>query len=183
MNNISELKNTIVEKDRTIPAIDQFLDEIYCGIIERRIDFGCGKNKRPGYIGVDIFMDEKVDVVCNVDKEPLPFDMDSISIIRAVHSIEHIKDPIKLFNQFYMICKNGAYIYIVVPHPASPYYFQDPTHKSFYTEQTFQKYFDGEYVNSYSDYGFKGKIIPEIVLLQGKDFMHLSIHALMKVVK
>jgi predicted SAM-dependent methyltransferase len=173
--------SNIVEKDRVIPLLDNVL--LFTEAEGLMIEIGCGKNKKEGFIGYDIFKHSSVDIVLKKDWRKLPIKSNSVAAIRAIHSIEHIADPINLFNEFYRVCKNKAFIYIVVPHPCSPYYYQDPTHKSFYTEKTFLKYFNGEYVDVYSDYGFKGKIIPRSVFVHGKDYSHLSIHALMEVIK
>lgn len=177
---LSDIKN-LQGSNRVIPAIDDFLNGIQTAGL--RVELGCGKNKMSEYFGIDLFSDPAVDLVLDIDGQPLPFASNSVYIIRAVHVLEHIQDVTKLWNEMFRICKPGAYIYAVVPHPMGPWYFQDPTHKSFYTEKTFLKYFDGEFVNSYSDYGFIGSIKPLSVFIHGATFDKLAVHAVLEVIK
>ena len=49
------------------PSSRPFLPEITS---PARLDFGCGQAKQPGYIGMDIFPGEGVDVVHDFDRFP-----------------------------------------------------------------------------------------------------------------
>jgi len=169
----------LIEKDRTIPAIEEMMDRISAP----KIDLGCGKNKRPGYIGVDCFDHHNVDVNTDIDGYMLPFADNSTNSIRAVHCLEHIEDAIMLWNEMWRICKPGSLIYIVVPHPQSGWFFQDPTHKTPYTEKTLKQYFDGQYVNSFSEYGFKGKMESVCTFVYGLSFEKLAVHSVLQVIK
>jgi SAM-dependent methyltransferase len=172
--------NLIKEENRGIVLIDSILDN-ESGF---KIDLGCGKNKREFYYGIDIEDLEGVDLVSDIDVSGINLLDNSVCAVRAIHFLEHCSNPIFVINEIMRVCKNRAFVYIVVPHPASLYFFQDPTHKSFFTEKTFQNYFSSDYLDSYTKRWIKnGDFINELLFLYGKDFMHLSIHILYRVVK
>jgi hypothetical protein len=61
--------------------------------------------------------------------------------------LEHINDVPALMEELYRICKHDAVVKIRVPYFKSTAAFKDPTHKSFFTERTFE-YFDRAYQDS-----------------------------------
>ena len=48
-----------------------------------------------------------------------------------------------MFQEIYRVCKNGARVIMTVPYYTSINAFKDPTHKQFFTEETF-KYFSAD---------------------------------------
>lgn len=178
--NIKEIE-CLKEKERVFEVIDSCLLGYGEGL---RIELGCGKTKKSGFIGIDNFKHENVDICMDLDNFlQLPFENDSVCSVRAVHSLEHIGESVRLWNEIYRVCKKDALVYAVVPHPMAPYYYQDFTHKSFYTEKTFSKYLDGEYVKIYSDYFIECKFSSELVFCYGADFSKICVHALLRAVK
>lgn len=170
---------TLMERNRTIPEIEMHFDFIR----GTKIDLGCGKKKRPGYIGVDCFDHESVDCNIDINSERLPFGDNSVNAIRAIHCLEHISDAIHIWNEMWRVCRPGALIYVVVPHPQGGWYFQDPTHKTPYTEKTLRQYFDGDYVSSFSEYGFKGKMESVCTFVYGLTFEKLCVNSVLQVIK
>lgn len=57
------------------------------------IDLGCGANKAPGMIGVDLVAGEGVDHVVDLNSEPLPFEDDSVGYVFSSHTFEHLLTP------------------------------------------------------------------------------------------
>ena len=53
------------------------------------LDIGCGANKQPGFVGMDMREMPGVDIV-HRDKFPWPIDSDSVNTAMASHLIEHI---------------------------------------------------------------------------------------------
>jgi len=104
-----------------------------------KLDLACGRNKRPGFKGVDmISIPGHVDVVWNLNVYPWPFaQFESVSHINCAHFLEHVEDIIKFMNECYRIMKNGARMDIVCPYYTSIRAWQDPTHVRAITQDTF----------------------------------------------
>jgi predicted SAM-dependent methyltransferase len=59
-----------------------------------KVDLGCGRQKRDGFVGVDANPESDADVICDLGIAPYPFYDDSISEINFDHSVEHLGDLI-----------------------------------------------------------------------------------------
>lgn len=178
------LKEAGIERDRVLPYFDDCINGCEKGSDPLLLDFGCGKNKKEDFSGVDVFLHHNICWVKNIDKgDHLPFVKGSISGIRAIHSVEHVKDWVTLWNEFYRVCKPDALLYIVVPHPSSAWYLGDPSHQTAYTEDTFRKYLSGEYIEQYSDYGLRCKFKVEALQISGESLGKLAIHCILRAVK
>jgi len=149
-----------------------------------KLDVGCGKNKREGYIGLDINNLVGVDYIINLDEQKLPFEDNSVKEIYTHHTLEHCQNIISIMNEFYRVCKPNAKIKIIVPYGYSHQFTQDPTHKTAFNEDTFRKYFcNSEYVKAFSNYGIDGFFEEIDIHIHGKDINHLELHAELKVIK
>jgi len=95
----------------------------------RTLDVGCGINKYPGAIGIDVNPRTKADVVCNLDHFPYPFRDGAFTEIRAIHVIEHVADVIKMLEEFYRLLAPGGKVVIATPHYTDFSSFCDPTHR------------------------------------------------------
>lgn len=95
-----------------------------------KLNIGCGTNKVDGYVNVD--RAHKPDVVCDLEKFPWPWPDSSVDEIRAHHILEHLgRTPdvfIGVMKEMYRVCKGGAKVEIVVPHPRHDDFLNDPTH-------------------------------------------------------
>lgn len=110
-----------------------------------KLDIGCGENKNPGFVGMDIRPGAGVDIVQNLEKFPWPLPDECVSIAVASHVVEHI-DPhnfvfVNFMNEVWRVLKVGGRFAISVPYAGSPGYWQDPTHCNPCNETTFH-YFD-----------------------------------------
>ena len=93
-----------------------------------KLNLGCGNKKKPGFIGVDSFDCEAVDVIAELTTNKLPFEDSSIDEIWMDNVIEHIQDIPSLMKEIQRISKNGALVTIFTPHFASADSWRDPTH-------------------------------------------------------
>ncbi len=93
------------------------------------LDVGCGINKYPGAIGVDVNPHARADVLCDLDRFPYPFKDNSFDSLRAVHVIEHVRDVMRAVEEFHRLVRPGGSIYIVTPHYTDFSSFCDPTHR------------------------------------------------------
>lgn len=105
---------------------------------------GCGMHKVPGALGVDITALPGVDVVLNLDEEPLPFSDNTFDIVYAHHVLEHLRNLPTVMSELHRVCKAGAHIDIVVPYYTCVGAFGDPTHVRFFTYRTFEHFAETE---------------------------------------
>jgi len=101
----------------------------------QRLHLGCGRDYREGWINIDSDPNVRADFHSDLEWD-LPFDDNYIDEVYARHIIEHVRDDVKLFNEIYRICKNGAKILIDVPD-ASSEGAHDWGHKSFWNIRKF----------------------------------------------
>jgi SAM-dependent methyltransferase len=100
-----------------------------------KIDLGSGGCKQEGFTGVDRFPLENVDVVADLDGR-LPFDSDSVDLVYASHSLEHVRDLMATMREVYRICKHGAQICIVAPYNEQKLNLANPYHICVFNEHT-----------------------------------------------
>jgi SAM-dependent methyltransferase len=107
------------------------------------LDFGCGGNKQPNFVGMDKRPLEGVDIVHDIEVFPWPLPDESCLTIVGSHIIEHIKPwlTIDLFNELWRVLKVGGQLALSTPYAGSTGYWQDPTHCNGFTPTTFL-YFD-----------------------------------------
>ncbi len=101
-----------------------------------KLNLGCGPNKKEGYLNCDISKEVNPDKIVDLEKK-LPFKDNSVEEIFASHVLEHIKNLLPLFSEFYRICKNGAILKIKVPYFSHESAFSNMTHVRFFTWTTF----------------------------------------------
>ena len=80
-----------------------------------RLNLGSGKKRMEGYINCDISEKSNPDLIVDIEKE-LPFEEDSIDEIFMDNVLEHTKNRLKVLDNLYKVCKNGAIIKIIVPY-------------------------------------------------------------------
>jgi hypothetical protein len=102
------------------------------------IEFGCGSIKRnPSSVGVDLIDTPAVDIVGDVYEVLKEIESSTVDRVEAYHFVEHLND-LKLFvTELERVLKPGAEAVLVVPHFSCPYFYSDPTHKSFFGLYTF----------------------------------------------
>jgi SAM-dependent methyltransferase len=108
-----------------------------------RLHLGCGQKVVPGYLGVDSVHLPGVDVVWDLNMRPWPWSDDSVEAVLTEHTLEHLDDTVATMEEIWRVCKHDARVHIVVPYALSLGAFQDPTHRRFFTEQTF-RYFTAD---------------------------------------
>lgn len=81
------------------------------------LNLGCGNDKRPNCINLDIRKEVEPDVVWNLEQLPLPFPENYFDEIIAKDVIEHLpfRKVRDLLKDLYRILKHGGRIYIQTP--------------------------------------------------------------------
>ena len=110
------------------------------------LELGCGNNKRNEQaIGIDILDADGIDIVGDVYEVLAQFPDQSINAVYGYHFLEHIPDVPKLLAELARIMNSNGHLEWVVPHFSNPYFYSDPTHRSFFGLYTFCYYAGGSY--------------------------------------
>ena len=107
------------------------------------LHIGCGPQKIPGSIGVDINKNIGADVIHDLNKFPYPFKKKQFDKIIAENIMEHLENIPKVMEELHRICKNGSKLLITTGHFSSVDSFTDPTHIHFFTSRTFDYFIPG----------------------------------------
>jgi SAM-dependent methyltransferase len=97
------------------------------------LDIGCGSAKTPGAVGLDISADTDADIVHDLDAFPYPIEDSSFDQILLQDVLEHVAEPIRLFEELHRIARPGARIQLRTPHFSSVLAYGDPTHRHYFS--------------------------------------------------
>ena len=114
--------------------------------MKKILDLGCGNQKREGAIGIDINPDTNADIIHDLNTYPYPFEGSTFEIIYADNVIEHLDNVVNVMEELHRISKPEGIIIIKVPYFRSRYAFIDPTHKHYFTVESFT-YFDPSHIH------------------------------------
>lgn len=115
-----------------------------------RLNIGCGKDYREGWLNFDMNREVKADVYADMS-EGLPFRDNSIAEVVLDNVLEHV--PRERFfgflEELHRVCRHDARIEIYVPHYSSMYAFKHPAHYMYFGVGSFHLYdprvpFNGE---------------------------------------
>lgn len=113
----------------------------------KKLNLGCGKDYKEGYINLDISKKVKADVYHDLSKFPYPFQDNTFIEILSLGTLELINaDFIEIMEELYRITKPLGIIKIRSPAFPNMCSAQDPLTKKFMTWNTF------EYFNDYWHY-------------------------------
>jgi ubiquinone/menaquinone biosynthesis C-methylase UbiE len=139
---------------------------IHCKInLQQRLDsggpifleLGCGSNKRdPLAVGVDILDCPGVDIVGDIFEVLASFPNKCVDAVYSSHFIEHVSDIQKLLAELARIVKENGELEFLAPHFSNPYFYSDPTHRTFFGLYTFCYYADSSpFSRKVPNYGYE----------------------------
>jgi len=121
----------------------------------KKLNIGCGKDIRKGYINLDSIKLPGVDLMHNLDKYPWPFKNNTFEEVYCANVLEHLESIIKPMEEIWRISKNSAKVIIKVPIFPGIGAAADPTHKQFFSFLTFNYFRPEDELNYYSKARFK----------------------------
>jgi SAM-dependent methyltransferase len=132
-----------------------------------RLNVGCGRNIREGWVNLDSAALPGVDIVCDLEKlRDIPIDLpdETVDHFLLSHVIEHIRNSLGLMEELWRLATPEATLIIRVPHGGSDDAWEDPTHVRAYFLGSFG-YFSQPYYWR-ADYGYRADWKPEKIQLQ-----------------
>lgn len=97
-----------------------------------KLNLGCGHWKLPGYLNVDSQPACEPDQLVDLEALPWPFPDDSCDEVLLSHVLEHLGEEratyLGILKELYRICRPGALVQVIVPHPRHDLFLIDPTH-------------------------------------------------------
>jgi glycosyltransferase involved in cell wall biosynthesis len=114
------------------------------------LDLGGAHNPADGFTTVDLHDADRQGDIFEVLAE---FRDNSVGVIRAMDFLEHIPDKVRLMNECYRVLHHGGMLLSMTPSTDGRGAFQDPTHVSFWNENSWWYYTKAELA----------KYVPEIV--------------------
>ena len=124
---------------------DQYIESLALRWAElnnlRKLDLGGGIDGDSRYETVDL-----KNASINSDlNDRWCFDDNSVGVIRACDIFEHLKDNLHTMKELYRVLAPNGYAIIQVPSTDGRGAFQDPTHVSFWNENSFYYYTDASF--------------------------------------
>ena len=104
----------------------------------KKLHLGCGSQILDGYVNVDIVGGPGVDLVCDV-AQGIPLETARFEEALAVDFLEHVPPTRTIFvmNEIHRVLRPGGILRAHVPEAPGITACQDPTHVSFWNEETF----------------------------------------------
>jgi len=137
--------NTWLERNKQIQTQTvQFKNKWIRSLAERdaflhglqMIDIGGGIDGKPGYLTID---QEGGNITYDLNNG-IPMPDNSCYIVNASHIIEHLQNPLHTMKEIHRVLAHGGWAFIQVPSTDGRGAFQDPTHVSYWNQNSFWYY-------------------------------------------
>ena len=96
-------------------------------------------DKRDGFVNVDNAPACAPQQIVDLEEFPWPWPDDSVDEVLLKHVLEHLgrdsRDYLRIIQELWRVCRNGASLTITVPHPRHDHFLNDPTHVRAITPQ------------------------------------------------
>lgn len=142
---MNDSSNTWIKRNKEIQVKTKELHDDYIYALAERfadindlkkIDLCGGFNSPKGYTSIDKF---NGDIVADLEKG-IPLPDNSCGVVRAHDALEHIKNSQFLMNEIHRVLAPGGILLSMTPSTDGRGAFQDPTHISFWNENSFWYY-------------------------------------------
>ena len=109
-----------------------------------KVDIGGGLNPYPDYMSIDLR--DTADIKADLN-DGIPLPDNSVGVLNASHILEHLQDKTKIMSEIHRVLAHGGWAFIEVPSTDGRGAFQDPTHVSYWNENSFLYYTDAYLAN------------------------------------
>ncbi len=143
----------------------------------QKLNLGCGRDIRQGYVNIDSVALPGVDMVLNVAAAPLPFADGSCDEVLCQDVLEHI-DYLPLLKEIHRVLAPGGRLVVRVPHYTSRNNAVDPTHCKTFSIDTFEFFLAEPEFNHaltyYTDFHFSSIARMRITFPRGSKLLFLN---------
>ena len=108
------------------------------------VDIGGGLNPYPDYVSIDLRKD--ADIIHDLN-DGIPLTDNTVGVLNASHILEHLNDKTKIMAEIHRVLAPGGWAFIQIPSTDGRGAFQDPTHVSYWNENSFLYYTDAYLAN------------------------------------
>ena len=105
----------------------------------KKLNFGCGKIIKKGWVNTDFQKGKGIDESFDFTKYPYPFKDNTFDEILLDNVLEHLPSPQRVMRELWRISKKDTEIRIIVPYYNTYYAWGDPTHVNFFNESTIRQ--------------------------------------------
>jgi SAM-dependent methyltransferase len=116
------------------------------------LDLGAAHDRPVGFVGLDRHAGADVNVRADASGG-LPFATSSVGVVRAHDFLEHVADKVAMMNEIWRVLAPGGWLLSSTPSSDGRGAYQDPTHVSYWNENSFWYYTTARYA----------RYVPEIV--------------------
>jgi len=120
--------------------------------IPRRLNLGCGVDKRADCLNVDANPAVAPDLLWDLDQRPFPLPRDHFEIIHANDVVEHLDDLVGFMTEVHALLAPDGRVIITTPHFSCANSFTDPTHRRHLS------WFSFDYFTDDSPWSFYSKV-------------------------
>jgi SAM-dependent methyltransferase len=122
------------------------------------LNMGCGQKRMDGAINLDRIAETQPDVIHDLNRTPWPFPDGTFRAVYASDVIEHLDDVVQVMEEIHRVSRNGALVYITVPHFSCSNAFTDPTHRHCFGYSSFDYFTEGNELSFYSHARFRRRL-------------------------
>jgi SAM-dependent methyltransferase len=119
-----------------------------------KLNLGCGRDRRPDCLNVDLRAEVGPDLVHDLDRHPYPLPRHHFTQIQALDVVEHLADIRAFMDEVHELLAPGGTIEITTPHYSCANSFTDPTHLHHLGCFSFDYFTAGHSWNHYSQARF-----------------------------
>lgn len=105
----------------------------------KRLNLGCGKVIKEGWINVDIQKGRGIDKSFDFNKFPYPFENNVFDEVLIDNVLEHLQEPQKVMKEIWRISKKNATIRVIVPYYNTWWAWGDITHVHYFNENSIKQ--------------------------------------------
>ncbi|SRR3989339_1018990 len=113
--------------------------------ISKKLNLGCGEDKKEGYVNLDWQALTNPDVTHDLNALPYPFPDNSFDLVEAFHVLEHLDKPFLVMKEMHRILKPGGTLHLKVPHFSRGFTHAEHAHGF---DITFPLYFNKDFTKA-----------------------------------